>query len=81
MRMCTGCMTMFPKKDLIRIVKNDEGILSIDLKGKVPGRGAYICKKIECLDKAIKTNRLEKNLEIKISKDTYNALREEIGNE
>ena len=32
--MCTGCMTMFPKKDLIRIVKNEEGILSIDLKGK-----------------------------------------------
>lgn len=80
-RMCTGCMEMKAKKELIRIVRSKEGELSVDLVGKKPGRGAYICKNIECLEKAVKTKRLEKNLEVKIDEEIYNKLREEIANE
>ena len=79
--MCTGCMEMKPKKELVRIVKNIEGIVDIDLTGKKPGRGAYICKSIECFDKAYKTKRLEKNLETKIDASIYDRLRNEILNE
>lgn len=79
-RMCTGCMEMKPKKELIRVVKNKEGEVSIDLIGKKPGRGAYICRNAECLEKAFKTKRLEKNLEIKIDEEIYNRLKEEIAN-
>lgn len=77
-RMCTGCMEMKPKKDLIRIVRSKEGDVSIDLIGKKPGRGAYICKNEECLLKAFKTKRLEKNLEARLEEEVYNKLKEEI---
>lgn len=80
-RMCTGCMEMKSKKDLIRVVKNKEGEISLDLTGKKPGRGAYVCKSTECFEKAFKTKRLEKNLESKINEDLYNNLKEEITNE
>ncbi|AAK79765.1 hypothetical protein BJV85_002195 [Clostridium acetobutylicum] len=80
-RMCTGCMEMKPKKELIRIVKNKEGEISVDTTGKKPGRGAYICKSIECLEKAVKQKRLEKNLEIKIDEELYNKLRNEVTDE
>lgn len=77
-RMCNGCMEMKPKKELIRVVKNKEGEVSIDKTGKKPGRGAYICKNTECFEKAVKTKRLEKNLEVKIDEELYNKLKEEI---
>jgi len=80
-RMCTGCMEMKSKKELIRVVKNKEGEVSIDLTGKKPGRGAYICKDENCLQKAFKNKRLEKNLETTINEDVYNKLKEEIVNE
>lgn len=79
-RMCTGCMEMKPKKELIRVVKNKEDEISIDLHGKKPGRGAYICRNIECLEKAVKTKRLERNLETKINDEIYDKLKEEIVN-
>ncbi len=72
---------MKPKKELIRIVRNKEGEVSVDFTGKKPGRGAYICKDIDCLKKAFKTKRLSKNLEVAISEDIYNKLKEEIENE
>ena len=53
-RMCVGCRQMMPKKDLIRIVKSPEGVISVDDRGKAPGRGAYICHNQECLNKAYK---------------------------
>ena len=80
-RMCTGCMEMKPKKELIRIVRNKEGEVSLDLTSKKPGRGAYLCRNIQCFDKSIKTKRLERNLETKISEEIYNKLKEEIFNE
>ena len=47
LRMCTGCMEMKPKKELIRVVKSQDGDVSVDLTGKKAGRGAYICKNID----------------------------------
>lgn len=80
-RMCTGCMEMKPKKELIRVVKNKEGEVSVDVTGKKPGRGAYICRNIDCLEKAVKQKRLEKNLEKKIDDELYARLKDEIINE
>lgn len=74
-RTCMGCNEKKDKKELIRIVKNKENDISIDLTGKMEGRGAYICNKIECLEKIIKSKRLEKILECKINEDVYNKLR------
>ncbi|WP_160675600.1 YlxR family protein [Clostridium sp. C8-1-8] len=81
MRMCNGCMEMKPKKELIRIVKSPEGVVSVDLTGKKSGRGAYICKSVACLDKAFKAKRLNKNLETTIDDQIYNNLKDEIVNE
>ena len=80
-RMCTGCMEMKSKKELLRVVRGKEGDISVDLTGKKPGRGAYLCKSKECFEKAFKTKRLERNLETKISEEIYNLLKEEIFNE
>ena len=81
LRMCTGCMEMKPKKELIRVVKSPEGEVSVDLTGKKSGRGAYICKNAECLEKSFKTKRLSRNLDVVIDEEIYNKLREEISNE
>lgn len=80
MRMCNGCMEMKPKKELIRVVKTNEEEVLVDLTGKKSGRGAYVCKNIECLEKAFKAKRLNKNLQTNISEDIYNKLKEEILN-
>lgn len=80
MRMCNGCMEMKPKKELIRVVKTNEEEVLVDLTGKKSGRGAYVCKSIECLEKAFKAKRLNKNLQTNISEDIYNKLKEEILN-
>lgn len=77
-RTCIGCNEIKLKKELIRIVKNKEGQISLDKTGKANGRGAYICDNIECLEKAIKTKRLERNFETKISEDIYNELTQTI---
>ena len=74
-RTCMGCNAQKNKKDLIRIVKNKEGKISIDRTRKAQGRGAYICDDIECLNKVIKSKRLEKVLDIKISDEIYENLR------
>lgn len=79
-RMCLGCQEMKPKKELIRVTKNAEGTIKVDLTGKAPGRGAYICKSVECLEKAIKSKRFERAFETKISEDIFQRLREELSN-
>ena len=79
--MCTGCMEMKPKKELIRVVKSPEGEVSVDLTGKKSGRGAYVCKNTECLEKAFKAKRLSRNLDVVIDEEIYNRLRNEIENE
>ena len=74
-RMCMGCNNKKDKRELIRIVLNKSGEITIDKTGKLEGRGAYICDNIECLEKVIKTKRLEKSFETKIEEDIYNKLR------
>ena len=74
-RTCMGCNEKKDKKQLIRIVKNKENEISIDRTGRKEGRGAYICDNIECLEKLIKTKRLERVFDMKISDEIYENLR------
>lgn len=74
-RTCLGCGESKPKKELIRIVKQSDENIFIDKTGKANGRGAYICNSVECLEKAIKSKRLEKNFETKIDNEIYESLR------
>lgn len=74
-RTCLGCKEIKPKKELIRIVKQSDGKIFIDKTGKANGRGAYICNNVECLDKAIKSKRLDKNFETEINNEIYESLR------
>ena len=78
-RTCIGCNEVKLKKELIRIVKNKENEIFIDKTGKANGRGAYICEDIQCLEKAIKTKRLERSFETQISNEIYDELRNTIG--
>ena len=73
MRQCLGCRTMFPKRELIRVVRSPEGELSLDFKGKAPGRGAYLCPNLECLKKARKARAIERAFEMTVP-DTEQAL-------
>lgn len=74
-RTCLGCGESKPKKELIRIVKQSNGQIFIDKTGKANGRGAYICNNIECLEKAIKSKKMERNFEMKIDNEIYESLR------
>lgn len=67
LRICIGCQERKPKKELIRIVRTPHGDVELDLTGKKPGRGAYLCLSQVCLKRAIKGKRLEKNLQIPVS--------------
>ena len=75
LRTCMGCNEKKTKKELVRIVKNKDGEIFIDRTGKADGRGAYICDQTECLEKIIKSKRLEKVLEVNIPEEVYNNLR------
>lgn len=75
LRMCLGCQEMKPKRELIRIVKNKENEISVDFTGKKQGRGAYICKSVQCFEKAKKGKRLEKAFESQINEDVYDMLK------
>jgi len=77
-RTCMGCQAKKEKKELVRIVRSPEGEVSVDLTGKKPGRGAYICPNEECLNKVVKSKRLERSLEISISAEVYEKLREQL---
>ena len=74
-RTCIGCNTVKDKRELIRIVKDKEGNISIDRTGKANGRGAYLCDNIECFEKMIKAKRLERDFEMKIEDEIYEKLR------
>jgi hypothetical protein len=75
LRTCVITKELLPKKDLLRIVKNKENEVAIDLTGKLNGRGAYIKKDMEVLEKAIKTKILEKKLETTIPDEIYEEIR------
>ena len=89
MRMCTGCGEMKPKKELVRVVRAPERTdengnplppeISLDLTGKKPGRGAYLCRNPECLRLARKARRLERAFSCQIPNEVYDRMEEEIG--
>jgi hypothetical protein len=81
MRMCLGCNEMKLKKELIRVVKSPEGDISLDFKGKAAGRGAYICRSTECLEKARKARRFEKSFSCRIEESVYEVMMDELGKE
>ncbi len=74
-RTCMGCNQKKDKNQLIRIVKNKENEISLDRTGKKEGRGAYICDDVKCLEKLMKSKRLERVFEMTISQEIYESLR------
>ena len=77
-RQCIGCGEMKNKRELIRVLKGTDDVISIDATGRKNGRGAYICKSKDCLTKAVRQRQLERALEAKIDEAVYNQLMEEI---
>lgn len=75
-RTCIGCNESKEKRELLRIVKNKEGAIFIDKTGKANGRGAYLCNNKECLEKAMKSKRLERTFETIIDSKLYEELKE-----
>jgi hypothetical protein len=69
---------MKPKKELIRVVKSPEGAVSLDFKGKLPGRGAYVCPDSACLARARKSRALERAFEMALPPEVYQALEEQM---
>jgi len=78
LRMCTGCGEMKTKKEMIRVLKTPEEEIVIDSTGKKNGRGAYICCKVECLQRAIKTKGLDRSLKVSIPKEIVETLEKEM---
>ena len=78
LRQCLGCREMKPKKELVRVVKSPEGVISIDLRGKAPGRGAYVCPSKECLRRAIKSGALARGFETTIPPEVLRQLEQQM---
>ncbi|MCR4594285.1 MAG: YlxR family protein [Clostridiales bacterium] len=81
LRRCNGCNEQKDKRELIRIVRNSEGVISLDLTGKAPGRGAYICNDIECLKKVRKSKRIDRVFDCQVPDSVYDALEEQLKKE
>lgn len=81
LRKCVVTQERLPKKELLRVVKNNEGEVFVDLSSKANGRGAYIKKDIEVLEKAIKNKSLERALECTIPAEVYDRIRKIIVND
>ncbi len=77
-RQCVGCREMKDKRELIRVVKSPEGEISLDFKGRKPGRGAYLCPNAECLKRARKSRALERAFEAAITPELYDELEGEM---
>ena len=77
-RQCMGCRERKEKRELIRVVRSPEGTVSLDFRGKAPGRGAYICPDPMCLKKAIRSKALERSLETAIPEEIYARLEQEL---
>ena len=81
LRKCTGCQEMKNKKELVRIVKSEDGDFSLDPTGKKAGRGAYVCKNLDCLDKAYKSKGLERSFKSAVPKEVYDELKAQMEKE
>jgi predicted RNA-binding protein YlxR (DUF448 family) len=74
LRQCLGCREMKPKRELVRVVRSPEGALSVDFRGKAPGRGAYVCHDAACLKQAIRSKALERSLQTPVPPEIMDAL-------
>ena len=79
MRRCVGCQEMKSKKEMIRVIRTQEGEFSLDATGKKNGRGVYICPSAECLRKAVRNKGLERSFKQPIPAQVYEALEKEMG--
>ena len=77
-RKCVGCQEMKSKREMIRVLKTENDEILLDATGKKNGRGAYICKSKECLEKAVKNRGIERSLKTGISPEIYDSLKKEI---
>ncbi len=77
-RQCIGCGEMKGKRELIRVLKDTEGSISIDMTGRKNGRGAYLCPSVDCFRKAVKGRGLERSFKMAISKEVYESLEKEM---
>ena len=77
LRQCVGCGEMKGKKEMLRVLKTPEGEICLDTTGKKNGRGAYICRQKECLQKARKNKGLERSFKMSISPESYDMLEKE----
>ena len=78
LRQCLGCREMKPKPELVRVVRSKEGTISIDTKGKAPGRGAYVCHNSACLKKALRSKAIDRSLEVTVPPEIYDTLTAEM---
>ena len=78
LRMCLGCNEMKPKAELLRVVKSPESEISLDSTGKKNGRGAYLCHSATCLEKAVKSKRLERTFQTAVPNEVYESLKKEL---
>lgn len=78
MRQCLGCREMKEKKALIRVVRSPEGAVSLDFKGKLPGRGAYVCRSVQCLKRAVKAKAFDRAFSAQIPDEVLEALSAEM---
>ena len=78
-RQCVGCREMKDKKSLLRVVRSPEGDVSLDFLGKKPGRGAYVCHDVACLQRARKSRALERAFEVDIPTEVFDAMEAELG--
>ena len=78
MRQCLGCNEHRPKREMIRVVRDPDGVISLDFNGKKSGRGAYICQSAACFAKARKTKRIENVLECSIPTEIYDEMEQSI---
>ena len=79
MRKCVGCGEMKPKKELMRILRTQDGEFMTDTTGKKNGRGAYICRSLDCFKSAVKSRGLERSFKQEIPQDVYDRLEKEMG--
>ena len=81
LRRCIACHSQRPKRELMRIVRTDKNELILDHKGKVPGRGAYICVSADCLQRAMKGNLFFRHLNVKPGADLLAELEHLLGDQ
>ena len=77
-RQCVACHEKKEKRQLVRVVRSPEGVISVDARGKMPGRGAYLCRNAACLERAVRSRALQRALECEIPPQTLELLRTQI---